>query len=36
MELTDFFKIAEIITKIKSEELSDEILFRTAINRLYY
>ena len=36
MNLNDYFEIANLLVNLKEEKISKEILYRTAINRLYY
>ena len=36
MDPEDFFRVADSIVRIKQKTCSEEILFRSAINRLYY
>ncbi|MHA1253336.1 MAG: hypothetical protein ACTSRP_25390 [Candidatus Helarchaeota archaeon] len=36
MDPNDYFDIANLLVKIKSDKIPNEIFYRTAINRLYY
>ncbi|MBY9005245.1 MAG: hypothetical protein KGD63_00635 [Candidatus Lokiarchaeota archaeon] len=36
MDPKEFFSIAECLVDMKNEKISEEICYRTAINRLYY